>query len=69
MAMKSKRWKYRDPSWYQILWLYLGALIFAVPDTTPLRLAFGVGIAVVTTALLVIKVVRERNAKLEAETR
>lgn len=68
MANKSKRWKYQDPSWPQIVWLYLGVAIFAVPDTTPLRLAFGAGLAVFTTALLVIKIVRERNAKPETDT-
>ena len=62
MAKPSKRWKYQDPSWYQIVWLYLAALIvLAVPDSTPLRLAVGSGISVLVTALMVVKVVRARN--------
>jgi phosphate starvation-inducible membrane PsiE len=62
MVKQSKRWKDQDPSWYQIVWLYLGALIvFAVPNSTPLRLAVGVGITALVTSLMVVKVVRARN--------
>lgn len=60
MAAKSRRWKYRDPSWVQVVWLYGLAVILAFVDSSPNRLGIGIGIglAVVVTALVVIKVVR-----------
>jgi len=56
MAIQRRRWQYRDPSWPQIVWLYGLAAIFAFLN--PNRLALGLGIAVVTTALVAIKVLR-----------
>lgn len=69
MAIRGTRWKYRDPSWYQIVWLYLGAAILAVPDQSPLWLAFGIGLTVIVTALVVVKVVKGRKGNPEMNTR
>jgi hypothetical protein len=56
MAVRRRRWRYRDPSWPHFVWLYGLAAIFAFLNSN--RLALGVGVAVVTTALLTIKVLR-----------
>ena len=58
MAAKSRRWKYSDPSWVQVVWLYGLAIIFVFVDSSPNRLALGIGLAVFVTTLVVIKVVR-----------
>jgi len=58
MATKRIRWKYRDPSWIQVVWLYGLAIILAFVDSRPNRLALGIGFAVFVTALVVVKVLR-----------
>lgn len=60
MAAKGVWRKYRDPSWYQIVWLYVMVVIFfAVPAPTSLRLTVGIAFALVVTALAVIKLLRK----------
>lgn len=68
MAAERKRWNYQDPSWDQIIWLYLGTLIFAAFDPNPRHLVVAVGLAVVTTALMAVKVIRARKGKPETYT-
>lgn len=45
-----------DPSWPQIVWLYGLAAIFVFVNSN--RLALGIGLVIVVTALVAIKVMR-----------
>ncbi|MBD8043036.1 hypothetical protein H9638_04340 [Arthrobacter sp. Sa2BUA2] len=58
MARERRRWKYRDPSWFQIGWLYLLAVVFALPGDNPSRTIFAMVWAVPVTVLAVFKVIR-----------
>lgn len=66
MASNRRRWKYRDPSWFQIGYLYLLAAIFMTYPTPP-RIAYAILWALSVTVLVVIKVVRESGRQTEED--
>ena len=69
MATEHRKWKYRDPSWPQIVWLYGLSLIIGFIDLRQERLLFGLGLTVLVTVLVAVKMFRERRGKLESDPR
>ena len=69
MATERRKWKYRDPSWPQIVWLYGLSLIIGFVDLRQERVFFGLGLTVLVTVLVAVKMFRERRGKLETDPR
>ncbi|WP_156945093.1 hypothetical protein [Arthrobacter sp. I3] len=69
MATERRRWKYRDPSWPQIVWLYGLSLIIVFTDLSQKRVLFWLGLMVLVTVLVAVKMFRERRRKLERDPR
>ena len=67
MASNRKRWKYRDPSWFQIGWMYLLAIVFTI-DATPPRILYALVFAVSVTVFAVIKVMRKSSHQANKNT-
>jgi hypothetical protein len=69
MATERRKWKYRDPSWPQIVWLYGLSLIIGFIDLSQERVVLGLGLLVLVTVLVAVKMFRERRGKLESDPR
>ncbi|MEV7637774.1 hypothetical protein AB0N71_16560 [Pseudarthrobacter enclensis] len=65
MATERRRWKYRDPSWPQIVWLYVATVVVVLIDLRPQRVLFGLVLAAIVTVFMVIKLVRQRRGIVE----
>lgn len=69
MAAERRKWKYRDPSWPQVVWLYGLSLITVLTDLSDKRVLLGLGLMVLVTVFAGVKISRERRGKLERDAR
>lgn len=69
MGTKRMKWKYRDPSWPQIVWAYGLGLILTLVDPSPNRVLLGLAFMALVTVFTAIKLVRERKGKPQQDTR
>lgn len=69
MGTERRRWRYRDPSWPQIVWLYVGTVIVVLIDLRPQRVLLGLVLAAIVTVFMVIKLVRQRRWIVEKDVR
>ena len=67
MATERRRWRYRDPSWPQIVWLYVATVIVVLIDLRPQRVLLGLVLAAIVTVFMVIKLVRQRRGIVEKD--
>lgn len=66
MASSRRRWRYRHPSWLQIGWLYLLAIIFTI-GPTPHRVGYALVFALFVTILVVLKVLSKSVRQTDAD--
>ncbi|TNB74199.1 hypothetical protein FHJ30_05750 [Arthrobacter sp. BB-1] len=67
MATERRRWRYRDPSWPQIVGLYVATVIVVLIDLRPERVLLGLVLATVVTIFVVIKLARQRRGIVEKD--
>jgi hypothetical protein len=67
MTTERRRWRYRDPSWPQIVGLYVATVIVVLIDLRPQRVLLGLVLATIVTVFMGIKLARQRRGTVEKD--